>query len=427
MKAISSRLTNRMRVGALALAAGLGLAASAEAANNLGLDTLPLTIVNNSGLSTPMYVYIWAEYNSANYYVSAANGTMTKLTSTGGKFQPFGLSAGTAKTYTVQIPKLSAVRVYVSYGRQMQVNVGSNGSPSTPVGWAKSDPNLTTLFDWFEYTWVDGGNANLPPNSTNLNGNATQVDMLGLTMMLRLKGVDATNKPILTAAGFNTATARQNIMTALQKAPAPWRNLVIKGSGNVPVRAISPYNGMAYGTFPTNQLAGYINQVWHKYRKPLMRTTTNAGGVTGNFVGVVQGNNLVFSQPHTTGQTVTFAKPTSLMAYQAYPGTVPAGASATLKAQAAQIETYVQAALMRTTMLKNGNISSCPSPKTYYVNKPVNMYSKIIHQYAFKRQAYGFGYDDNCNQASDYTVFNPTGVQLTIQAVVPPKTKAKRS
>ncbi len=414
-----------VKVAVLAAVVAITAQEKVEAANNIGLDTVPLVIVNKSGSTEDMYVYIWANYNGKFYYVSNANGDMTQFTSTNNQFQPFGLNAGTAKRYTVQLPQLSAARVTVSYGKAMQVLVSSTGSPSTPVGWSSSDPNLHTLFDWFEYTWADGGNANLPPNSTNLNANATQVDMLGLTMMVQMTGVDALNNPTRTAAGFNKPAARQNIMTALAKAPKPWRNLVVRDASKFPVRIISPYNGMAFGTFPQNQLAPYINKVWSRYLKPGLIATTNAGGVNTTFTGLVKNNQLVFSVPKVTGQTVTFAKPTSLMAYQAYPGTVPAGASATLQAQAAQLETYIQAALLRTTMLTVPNISSCPGVKAYYVNNPINRYSQIIHQYAYKKQAYGFGYDDNCNQASDYTVFNPTGVRLVINAIVPPKKNAR--
>lgn len=398
--------------------------AKVEAANNLGLKTVPLTILNNSGTQMDMYVYIWANYNNKFYYVSNANGDMTQFTSTNNKFANFGLNAGNGKKYTIQLPQLSAARVTISYGKPMQVMVSSGGAPSTPIGWSSSDPNLHTLFDWFEYTWADvaaGSLPNLPANSTSLNTNATQVDMLGLTMMLRMNGVDPNNNPQVTAAGFNTPGARQNIMNSLAKAPAPWRNLVVRNPSKFPVRIISPYNGMAFGTFPQSQLAPYINKVWSRYMKPGLLATTNATGVNATFTGLVKNNQLVFSIPKTTGQTVTFAKPTSQMAYEGYLGTVPAGASATLQAQAAQLATYIQAALLRSTMLTVPNISSCPGVKAYYVNNPVNWYSKIVHQYAYKNLAYGFGWDDNCNQASDYTVFNPKGVQLVINALVPPK------
>lgn len=395
----------------------------AEAANNLGLKTLPLTILNRSGLGQDMYVYIWANYNNKFYYISNVNGDMTQFKSTNGKFANFGINAGKAKRFVVQLPQLSASRVTISYGKPMQVMV-SGGAPSTPIGWSKSDPNLNTLFDWFEYTWADvapGSQPALPANSTSLNTNATQVDMFGLPMMIRMNGVDPNNNPQTTAAGFNKPGARQGIVRALAKAPAPWRNLVVRNANKFPVRVISPYNGMDFGSFPQNQLDPYINQVWARYTKPGLVATTNATGVNATFTGLVQNGNLVFSIPHAAGQTVTFAKPTSQMAYQGYLGTVPAGASSTLQAQAAQLATYIQAALLRSTMLTVPNISSCPGVNAYYVNNPINWYSKIIHQYAYKKLAYGFGWDDNCNQASDYTVFNPKGVQLIINAIVPPK------
>jgi|FEC22Drversion2_1045045.scaffolds.fasta_scaffold00219_45 hypothetical protein len=399
----------------------------AEAANNLGLKTFPLTIVNNSGLAQDMYVYIWAQYDNKYYYISNVQGDMTQFRSTKGRFASFGINAGTAKRFVVQLPQLSAARVTISYDKPMQVLVSAAGAPSTPIGWSKSDPNLDTLFDWFEYTWADvapGSLPALPANSTSLNTNATQVDMFGLPMMIRMTGVDPNNKPQTTAAGFSTPDARRSIVTAMARAPTPWRNLVVRNAGGFPVRVISPYNGINFGTFPQNQLAPYIAKVWSRYVKPGLTATTNATGVKAIFTGRIQDGNLVFSIPAVAGQTVTFAKPTSQMAYEGYLGTVPVGAGATLQAQAAQLATYVQAALLRSTMLTVPDISACPGVKAYYVNNPINWYSKIIHKYAYRNQAYGFGWDDNCNQASDYTVFNPKRVTLIINAIVPPKKAA---
>ena len=86
-------------------------------------------------------------------------------------------------------PKLNAVRVYVSFGRGLQVccNSAVGAPPSEPIGWTSTEPNYGTPFDWAELNWDNTGNAGLG-HETRLGGNVTQVDMFGLPLLLTLKG-----------------------------------------------------------------------------------------------------------------------------------------------------------------------------------------------------------------------------------------------
>jgi hypothetical protein len=267
-----------------------------------------------------------------------------------------------------------------------------------------------------------------------LNGNTTQVDMLGLPMTLTFNGdgPGPKYKPGYSQTrGFKNPATRPNILAAFKKAGKPFNKLVQDPTAEVPLRILSPYNGIAYDVFPKNQMKKYINSVWKKYQtggrtsmtaKTTAGTPANVPAITYRFQGQVTGKSLTFDRIAPLPKIesfATFAKPSTLQAYmgwspsQTYP---PKSAKA---AQAAALGTFLQAGLMRTTIKAKGNISACPGAKAYYKNKPVNGYSKIIHQYALKHKAYGFGYDDMCGQASDMQVFNPTSVSVTLLPVRP--------
>lgn len=406
----------------MAVAPAGAAAVKPNAGATVHLRTVPLTIVNKSGRGK-MFVFVYGTYNGTSYYVTHPAGTVSTFPDST-SYQAYGLGFGNKKTVTIRVPEMMNTRVYVSYGRKMKFT-SAGGVPSTPSGWSRSDPtgaknpNFRTLFDWFEYSWGPQPAPvppQLPANATYLNGNQTQVDMFGLPMLFTFVGVDANNNPVTLRGGFKSAKARQRIFAAMKKAGAPWKRLVIGGGNKTPLRVISPYNGISMGVFPSDQFDGYIDSVWSKYTgagaaKTIVAKTT---GPSQSFTGAVSGTDLVFTR-QGAGGTVTFAKPTTMQAYQAWAPTVSPSGDADLQTGAGELMTMVQATLMRTTMLARNTISACPATTAYYTNAPVNMYAKTIHRYAYQRLAYGFGFDDVCNQGSDQQVFQPSRVILTIQ------------
>lgn len=416
-------ILGRFAAGAAALAAAsLASFGPATAANNIGLDTIELKIVNTTGNKGDLYMYVWGQSGDTWYYVTDTNGDVSAY-SPSSDYETIGINIGSKKRISVELPQLSAARVYFSLGKAMQVTVGSNNAPSTPSGWTipsstVENPNYRTIFDWFEYTWAD---VQQPSNfTTSFNGNLTQVDMVGIPMLLRLNGQNATQQTVFTAAGFSNKKSRAKLMRLMQKAPKPWNKLIVGKNRKVPFRVVSPYNGMdlgggiGLGTFPSDFLDSYIDSVWSKYASTHMLATTT--GPSATFHGLVQGGSLVFTNAGNPGNTVTFAKPTSLMAFNGYLGTLSNPGDSNLQAEGAELARYLQAGLMRTTILKNGNISACPKNpnKVYYKNAPVNQYSKRMHRVAHDHKAYGFGWDDVCDQASDFTVFDPNFIKVKL-------------
>ena len=73
---------------------------------------------------------------------------------------------------------------------------------------------------------------------------------------------------------------------------------------------------------------------------------------------------------------------------------------------------------MRTNLLVNNNLDACVKSQ-FYVNKPVNEYSKRWHDAGIGGRAYGFGFDDTCDQSSFELIFNPTKLTITLPGARP--------
>jgi Beta-1,3-glucanase len=80
------------------------------------------------------------------------------------------------------------------------------------------------------------------------------------------------------------------------------------------------------------------------------------------------------------------------------------------------VQAKLQGALMRTILLVNSDLDNyCSNPSQFYVNPPINMYAKLWHQAGINGKAYGFGFDDTCDQSSFKLVFNPTKLTIRLQ------------
>jgi hypothetical protein len=86
------------------------------------------------------------------------------------------------------------------------------------------------------------------------------------------------------------------------------------------------------------------------------------------------------------------------------------------------VSARLQGALMRTTLLVNNSLddpavfpgaTGCVKSQ-FYVNPPVNMYAKLWHAAGIDGKAYGFGFDDSCDQSSFELIYNPTRLTITL-------------
>jgi hypothetical protein len=413
--------------------------------NNVGLPIMPLQISNHYTTS-PLFVWIFGVTNQkatgipvgSNVYVTNSSGDVA-INPAIPTATPKSLSipVGTGAAIALKLPKISAIRIYISVGDGILTqNGGVKGAGlATPNFENPSDPNYNTILDWVETTWEDQGAIAGHPNiTTNFGPNTTEVDQFGLPLQYTVAGIDpATFKPTTNSGGFLSTAQRPALFSTLQGIGKPWSDLIITSKGT-DVRVVSPYHGIEgtlppFPLFPSNQLDSYINSVFSHYTTTTLTTTVSVaqpGGptITYNFKGTTSGGEFFFSAPPINGGKPIFslAKWSTLDAYLgSFPfGTVKPGGTLCTKPPlsndclaALAVEAKLQGAVMRTNLLVNNNLDACKTSQ-FYVNPPVNQYSKLWHTNGIGGLAYGFGYDDTCSQSSFNLIFNPTQLTITV-------------
>lgn len=403
-------------LGAIVLAAALlwtpTSAAPAPGMNNLGLQTIPFRIVNNSGQSGNLFLYVIGEVppTRKKYFQSNVNGDLTIVPAMTTPTS-LALNLGTANVIDVMLPQIEAARIYLSIGNPVLVTATAEGAPpSSPPGWAPGDPNYKILFDWAEFTWTPEPN---PMFTTTWGGNVTQVDMFGFAMLLALSGSADDGTAVTRKAGFSDTAAGLKIFKDLKAAGSPWNQLVIGRENPIPLRVVAPYHGMEMGVFPANFLDDYIDQVWTFYtRKQLSATAENR-----TYAGTIQDGLMVFNEVGGPDPPFKFDKPTSKAAFEnAMParGCVNVNTPPAWCGRAGVIGALMGAGFMRTTLMAATNLNKC-GVKSFYQNDPVNVYAETFHQYSVRGLAYSFGFDDTCDQSSFIQIHDPTKLQITIQ------------
>jgi hypothetical protein len=407
-------------LGGLALTEALGQEARPAALprtlpiypkNNIGREIIPFQILNQTGRNDVFfYVVGTTEPKTPNFnwfHLSDFHGNVTRCVVGNQQTYSMPLLQG---DQTIQLPRLSAIRVYFSFGKKLFLDVGAvNGVPTSPAGWLP-DTNFHTLFDWMELTWEKNLNDDGTFHDFTLGGNTTQVDMFGLPMSLGLSGFDAVGNRIRVSGGFRVSGVRNQILDTIADAPEPWQDLIISDPATkFALRAVSPYHGMELNVFPRSQLDSYINAVWEHYEtNPLL-----APGVVGvDYVGTVaesgpNNGKLVFK---SNGQPdIVFNKPTSFVVYTS--GPVPQ----VREAKSNRIGALLQAAFLRSTLLTHNTLPFCDS-NSFYQAAPVNLYAKTFHHFANHAGAYAFGFDDICDKSSFIIVHNPLSLGITLVA-----------
>lgn len=398
-----------IRAASLIVAAGLltvgPLAGAPGATAAQAASTLPVTISNLTGYTGKIYVTVYGSTNPANagtwYYASTTGATVKFKPSTQPRNYGFSFSG---KSTSIRVPMLQSARIYFSFCQPIRLTVAPNGNPSTPDGWNPGTENFDTQFESVEYTWIPNTG---PGGGTQIWVNTTQVDAFGLPIRMMLSGKPNGVTTRLTG-GFSSSTAGTNIITAITAAGSPWKKLVVKNALQRPIRIISPVHAMALDTKAANYFTKtywnkYIDQVFTYYAQATKSFTIDTGTTT--YTGKVKNNQMVLT-PKGGGTPTVFAKPDSQYLWGN-------GAPPVSGGNVAELQKYIQASFLRSTFLTNKTLSSC-SGATPYTSSPVNQYSKLIHKYAYKQEAYTFPYDDVCSQSSTTSLLQPTSLHLTL-------------
>lgn len=416
--------------------------ASGEA-NKSGLETIQFQITNQSGLESPLYVWIQGiipdttpvEYVYVNDLIK---GNVTDIPKSSEKLT---LSVELpANETTIALPRLISLRVYLSLGEPLYTNTNAEGVPTSPSGWSPNDPlqgeNYGKLWDFFELTWTRDD-----PATTSLGANLTQLDFLGLALQLDNYGYKPDLKtPEHLTSGFRS-NSRSVVFKAIEDIGEPWSKLVVPASNpafpDIPLRVLCPYHGMELGLFPKDQLEKYIDDVWGYYTKRQLQVTV--GDV--EYTGLVQSDGpdedlFVFEPPKGQGKDrakiqnpnknrragfVSGSK--DMYECQAQLDIVPPSNSPPGDAQ--QIARDLGAGFMRSTLgqgVVNGvnldRLPLCDEVGQFHMHEPINQYAAVIHENSIQGKAYAFGYDDLCEQSSVGITKNPTKLVLTVHPVV---------
>ncbi|MFD8305092.1 glycoside hydrolase family 64 protein [Streptomyces sp. NPDC059690] len=369
-------------VPAIAAVAPYALAGQTGAAAS---DSLPVTVVNNSGSFADTSVHL--------YVVGNLDGKQVRLTPDG-TVAPIALSDNGADGFTdyaiplsssgdtkLSLPYMSG-RIYVSLGEKLRFKAVTDGNGNAalqyPAGWVTSDPSYGILHDCAEFTY----------NAAGMFCNTTMVDMFSVPMSIRLTGDKDQTTGALRDGGRAAAFAAV-------KQVEDFARLVVDDT-----RIIAPGHGLDAGLFAADYLAPYIDEVWSTYTGKDLKVTTHAG----TFTGRVRGERLTFDGP----ASVSFAKP-STRDVLFCDGTLAAPNDGTTGPVAA----VLGAGFNRSTLLAD-TAQPATDPAAFYQGDLTNHYAKAIHAATKDGKAYGFAFDDVADFASYIQDTRPTGLTLTL-------------
>ena len=369
--------------------------------NNIGRQVIPFTIVDNAGLSSPMFVYLYGTTNpdkpqGNTYYLSnLKTGDCTK-------FQPnkpaqgYGLGPY-GGTQEGKFPQLDGIRIYISYFHQLQVPTNSDGIPQAPSA-DNAGPNFELIWDFVEATWHV-----YTKDRSVLHVNTTQVDAFGLAFKVEHSGYDPAKpeRRITIVNGFDSNTARRAIFDEITQEGPPWSKLIVAGGR----RVLMPLKAMDKGLFPKNQLDDYIAKVVKFYQKD-NKLVFNYQNV--DYVGTTDSNgNFVFVGG---GKKYSIPKPTTRQCYaQDIRANPNDGVSAAICAA-------LGASFLRSTLMFYDEFPVPQNLRRYFYREPpVCQYARVIHGQGIDYHAFCYGYDEVAGDAgTNRDVVNPTSIKLTI-------------
>lgn len=362
-----------LAAGALALLAGPGVAAPAQAT---GPDVLPITVANQTGLGDQVHLYVlgtdlatgklgWVDAAGAFHAWPAGSNPPSPA--------PDVSISGTATggSTTVKVPRGFSGRIYFSFGETLPFSLTPDGLVQ-PAPWASGDPTADILFDWSELTYNDAG----------LWINSSQVDMFAVPHAVTVTGSDGTTS----TTGQMVAGGREQVVQALQADPAWAKTVVTREDGTV-LRVLAPGKAASAGLLDTGYLAPAIASAWSAYSTRSLTVAPFSNQPSVTFTGRTSGGVLRFTD--TSGaQVATFSQPSSADVW---------GCDGALAAPNDQVVGPIArtlcAALNRGT-LGTSTLEPVTDGTQFYRTTPVNLYAKAVHASMADGRAYAFAFDD---------------------------------
>lgn len=339
-------------------------------------------------------------------------------------------------------------RIYISVGvPKLPFTVQDSGYTAPVFGNGSGVPGSLNLYDWIEFSYDSEG---------NFNGNTTQVNQFGFPILLTGTTTDGTTYP--TQGALNTS--RPDIMNTIAAANAPFGNTGVMvsvpagGESAYPasvqyLRAISPVTVSGAGSSLNTYFDADIATAYSAWQStPLVTNDVSTGYYTG-VVFPVNGPQVSPPANYPAGSIAFYAGQYTTMqdlanALNASPPPSPAfyltGSSVNVvtsndiwqcanslaSGTPAQknVGKMIGAAFNRgvvvnatgsvITGLDDGTCSGLVS-SFYASGTTCNLWSQWFHQYNTNGLAYGFPYDDVCDQNPSIPPLNKTLVASFIR------------
>ncbi|HEX7816189.1 beta-1,3-glucanase family protein [Dyella sp.] len=337
------------------------------------------------------HVFSWLKPDGTFAAMSIAdNDASGHLSKNGQNYPNYAFTLAQAKL--MKLPKMDSGRIFISLGEPLYIKVLTDANGN--IGFAGpnplngTDPNIGVRYDWYEFTYNDGG----------LWINTTQVDDFGLPLLLDVWG-DSKN--------FHQQTGLTETHDALLTEYAT----EVPAAFQVPLQGQLRIMAPGKSTFDAGQVNqhyfdDYVSQIWTQYGSSTLNM--DVGG--RHFAGQVVNGDLIFNELDDTGQVVAGGpyivhKPSTQDILEGK------GALATGNATELAIEAQICAAFNRHVM-EDSTLWAVSS--AYYLGAPANYYARFWHTHGVSGLAYGFAYDDVSNQSSTIHTDKPEHMELGI-------------
>ncbi|MBW4572439.1 MAG: hypothetical protein KME31_31970 [Tolypothrix carrinoi HA7290-LM1] len=292
----------------------------------------------------------------------------------------------------IEVPHIDSGRAYISLGSPMFFKISHANTFIQPDTANPSDPNVKVYFDWIEFTFDDRG----------FHGNTTQVDQFGFPMIIELIATDGYRQQ----AGILEDRKRSDLFAKYaDTVPEEFKSLVQKPDEEKkqPFRIIAPFKG-SFGNGGDNAtyFDDYISRMWRYYTKYQLELTIPQG----TFIGKVENNIFTFTKADSPDTKYTINYPKSWEVFEC--SGVFAIGDGIQKAIQAQIS-----AMFNRHILEHPE-KKC-EPTEYYKEASANYYAEFWHLHSINKKAYGFPFDDVCEQSTllEHTV--PRELKVTIR------------
>lgn len=316
-------------------------------------------------------------------------------------------------------------RIYLSVGvPPLPFTVNTDGA-DTVIGYTQPSnyggPGAQCLFDWIEFSF---------DKLQNLNANTTMVDgfglPLGLSVVPEQEGYDG-----VTEVGLKAGVTRSDMLTtftgtysdSLVTAPAVAAEAyppAITSGGVTSLRAISPDTSSVHGV--NSSLATYYDtEITSNYTTwqttPLVTHDVNTGyySAMATTAGELQfkPGNLATASDWDNGPSVAFSFSTQITSAEIWQcdGMLATGSKASKNAGK-----IIAAAFNRGIVSNNLSDTGDSNTGFYPPRGTWNKWAHVAHQNCLHGLAYGFAYDDVCDQNPSVSLEVPTSVKISLGA-----------